>query len=197
MKNSLGCLRVLLSCVVCLTLPDSWAQEQSARAREILSAPAGSAAEAREALLDLGDAAIEPVVEALAKEEQAAQPRQVFLVGILASLRSPNSNRALGRLLDDRRALVRANAASALGRNHEVCAVPRLVRLLADDNEYAREVSTDPHREKPMTVSATASRALETVTSVHSGTAGDDGRAKRFERWWDRKKGQYDCANWN
>jgi hypothetical protein len=172
-----------------------WAQEESARARQILSDPALSAAEAREALLALGEAAIEPAEEALAREQQATPPRQAFLVGILGSLRSPNSNRALGRLLADRRPLVRANASSALGRNHVACAVPHLIRLLDDRVEYGQEVSTDPHRERGLTVGTAASKALQTITGLHGKT--DGASAKAFERWWERTKGRQDCTSWN
>jgi hypothetical protein len=186
----------VLSCVVWIAFAQAaWAQEEAARARQILSDPEQSGKEARAALLTLGDAAVEPVEEALGREQHASPPRQVFLVGILDSLKSPNSDRALGHLLADRRPLVRASAPSALGRNHAICAVPHLVRLLGDRAEYGQEVSTDPHQEKALTVATAASKALQTITGLHRKTDGGD--AKGFERWWDRRKSRQDCKRWN
>jgi hypothetical protein len=113
--------QVVMICAICMAFaPSSLAQENSARARQILSNPVRPFTELREGLLAIGDAAIEPVVEALADERQESI-RQTVLVEVLGSLHSRRSNRALAHLLDDTRPIVRANAASVLGRNHEVC----------------------------------------------------------------------------
>jgi hypothetical protein len=196
MKTALRCVIAVLCCAVWIVqVPSSSAQDQVVRARYILSEPSKSPSEAREALLALGDAAIDPIVDALAKEKQAVQSRQVFLVGILASLHSANANRALRRVLDDARPLVRATAALALGRNHEACAVPRLLRLVGDETGYGEKVSTDPHSETTLTVGMAASKALNSITGVHADASGKD-RANA-ESWWDKNKNRLDCRNWN
>jgi len=56
MKSSLTRVSAVLCCAAA-------AQDQAARARLILSEPQRSASEAREALLALGDAAVDPVMD--------------------------------------------------------------------------------------------------------------------------------------
>ena len=188
-------LAVICCAISTVFVPGCWAQDAGTRARAILSDSSKSAAEAREGLLSLGDAAVDPVIHALLTERDAAQPRQAFLVGILASLHSAKSNRALGRVLDDTRSLVRANAAIALGKKHEACAVPELIRLLDDHAEYGKDVSTDPYKEKTLTVGAAASKALDTIIGARTHASGERLRVIA-ETWWGKNRGGLDCKGW-
>jgi hypothetical protein len=182
--------------VLIVAVSGCWAQDAGTRARAILSDSSKSAAAAREALLSLGDAAVDPILAALVTEKDAAQPRQAFLVGILASIQSAESNRALGRVLEDTRPLVRANAAIALGKNHQACAVPGLVRLLDDRAEYGKEVSTDPYQEKVLTVGTAASKALDTIIGARTLASGEKLRATAG-KWWGKNRSSLDCKGWN
>ncbi len=183
-------------CVLITAVFAGWAQDPGARARAILSDASKSAPAAREALLSLGDASINAVLDVLATEKDAPQPRQAFLVGILGSLHSAQGNRALWRTLDDARPLVRANAAIALAKNHEACAVPRLLRLLDDPAEYGKEASTDPYTEKSLTVGAAAAKALRMI--IGERPRGSVGSLRSIaESWWGRHERGLNCRSWN
>lgn len=189
-------LSVICYTVLIAVVPGCWAQDAGTLARAILSDSAKSAAAARESLLSLGDAAVGPILDALASEKDAAQPRQAFLVGVLASLQSAGSNRALGRVLEDTRPLVRANAAIALGKNHQACAVPGLVRLLDDHAEYGKEVSTDPYQEKALTVGTAASKALSAIIGARTHASGETIGAIA-QKWWGKNRSSLECKGWN
>ncbi len=171
------------------------AQDSTARARALLEDTSKSTAVVREELLKIGDAAVEPVLRALETETNAAQPRQAFLVGVLASVHSPTANRALGRALGDNRPFVRASAAIALGKSHERCAVPQFVKLLDDSAEYAKAVATDPYTERRLTVSSAAGTALEQIIGTVNRPNGDLRAAS--EKWWEQKRSGTDCTGWN
>lgn len=173
-------------------------QDPSSAVRSILSqTPAADLSKARERLLALGDSAVEPIVETLASEQQAAPPRLAFLVGILSSLDSALSQRALGRLLTDQRPLVRGYSASALGQRRVACAVPQLVLLLDDRAQYGSEVTTDPHQETALTVARGALKALENITGQRPVTSDHVQQAKVFQKWWAKKKNGFNCREWN
>jgi hypothetical protein len=76
-------------------------------------------------------------------------------------------------------------------------AVPLLVRLLTDNSEYAREVSTDPHRERPVAVRAASAAALQAITGLTKKPAEDRADANAFTKWWDKLKNRPDCSNWD
>lgn len=198
MKRFLLAALAVISCTpLTVVVHGCWAQDAGNRARAILSDRSKSIDKKREALLSLGDAAVDPIFDALVNEKDAVQPLQaLFLVGVIASLQTAKSNTALGRVLGDARPLVRAKAAVALGTNHQGCAVPRLIGLLDDHAEYGKEVSTDPYTEKPLTVGAAASKALDTIIGSPSEASGEYMRAIA-DKWWAKNKSSLDCKSWN
>jgi len=94
----------------------------------------------RARLLAFGDAAVEPIVNALNTEQNVTTIRAVVLIGVLESLNSDKSKGALRTLLSDARPMIRAYTANALGRVRDQCSVPDLIRLIGVTRRSTREI---------------------------------------------------------
>ncbi len=150
----------------------------------------------RKSLIELGDSAVDPILEAVAREGNAAPMRLALIVSVLSSIKTTKSDRALGNLLADNRPAVRAYAASALGRNRVSCATPLLIARLTDSEQYGSKVMTDPHREVPLTVADAVLGGLEEITSQRSSSENPSDQAQAFSKWWDTNRSKFVCTNW-
>lgn len=187
---ALACLSPFLALVLGFAQP----QEPPASPRELLNRPSADAQIVREQLLLHGDNAVQPVVQALAAEHDASPIRVALLIGVLEKLNTARSQEALERVLSDARPVVRGYATSALGRMGARCAIPSLTRLLEDDAEYGREVTTDPYRERSLTVAGAAMESLERLTGLREKRRKSPSERRRgFEAWWSKNRSKLAC----
>jgi hypothetical protein len=173
----------------------SCAQSRTDQAIQALARPfPAEAATAKKELLAAGDTAVGVIEDEFRSRTQISHVRLAFLVDVLLSLESMRAYAAVYDLLSDSRPFVRGNIVQQLGRKKVDCAVPRLIRMLSDDTEFAQEVSTDPYRSKPILVSDAALVALHSITGVAT-----DGRESapppkmEFEKWWENNKNRFSC----
>lgn len=97
------------------------------------------------ALLDIGEQAVEPLIQALEGGERDMRRSAAMTLGPFAHMLSEETRaiEPLIRALQDEDAIVRATAAFALGQSGAECAVSPLVETLEDEDEDVRRVTAD------------------------------------------------------
>ena len=168
-------------------------QEPVDTVREILSrGESADLSKARQELLAIGDPVIGPVGSTIRSESDATAVRLAFLIGILESINSQEAQWILVTLVDDPRPVVRGFSIMTIERQKITCAVPLLINSLRDQAAFTTQVSTDPYRETPLTVTDAALRALRTITGKPGGP-GENDQAKVFQEWWEHEKTRLKC----
>jgi hypothetical protein len=94
---------------------------------------------ARFALIKIGSASVEPLIEALTIRNKAIRANSAWTLGQLKDARSVEP---LINAVRDSSAMVRANASEALGKIRDPRSIPVLVTLLGEDTSEAVRVAT-------------------------------------------------------
>jgi hypothetical protein len=185
----------MLPLCVLLIQGASCAQNRTDQATQALARPFPAEAEtAKNELVTAGDAAVGVIEGEFRSETQTSHLRLAFLVDVLLSFESRKAYAVVYDLLSDSRPFVRGNIVQQLGRKKVYCAVPRLIRKLSDETEFAQEVSTDPYRLKSILVSDAALVALHSITGVaHDRRESAAASKLEFEKWWERNKNRFSC----
>jgi hypothetical protein len=171
------------------------AQSSTDQAKQALARPFPAEAEnSKRELLAAGVAAVDVIEGEFRSKMQTSHVRLAFLVDVLLSFKSPRAYAVVYDLLSDSRPFVRGNIVQQLGRKKVYCAVPQLTQKLADDTEFAQDVSTDPYRTKSLSVSGAALVALGSITGVAQDRRESAASSKpKFEKWWERNRNRFSC----
>lgn len=121
--------------------------------------------QAGEMLLQMGGAAVRPLIEALQKSRHPARHLIVSTLGYLGDKRAVEP---LIQALNDKDKLVRLHAALALGKLKDKRAIQPLIHSLFDEMP---PVGTDPLTNEPLTVRAAAAQALGELQAKEAVTA--------------------------
>lgn len=169
-------------------------QDPSERVRKLLSTPlSNDTQKLRAEVVAFGNDAVEPLAESIANR-QALPIRIAFLIDTLAALKSVDARVALTTFLRDSRPFVRAYTALSLGRAKAYCAIPAIIPLLRDSSAYVQEVSTDPYRERTVTVSEAALKSLEQLTGLKVRRRTGAKQIGVYQRHWADQGSHLNCV---
>ena len=168
-------------------------QDPSERVRKLLCAPlSNDTQKLRAEVVAFGNQAVAPLAESIANR-QASPIRVAFLIDTLAALKSVGARVALTQFLRDSRPFVRAYTALSLGGAKAYCAIPAIIPLLLDSSTYVQEVSTDPYRERPVTVNEAALKSLEQLTGLKLRQRNGAKQIRAYQRHWKDQGSHLNC----
>ena len=144
--------------------------------------------ETREAILKVNTNPV-PDLIAIASSERQLEIRRFHSIELLATFKTPQSEKALVQLTNDPNPKCRCAALRSITELNPVSALPFLIRRLDDTAVCMKTISTDPAEAQNLYVSDEAVRLLERITGKSFGGQSIDGHSatQPWKEWWEKR----------